>query len=169
MFSDDAADLIHHTSRGLPRAVNNLALQALVATYAANKTIVDEIPPPAPSPKSPPNNQPRHGEHQTANTTTKTPPRTSGRGLRHHRTSAPEMTPTSSSSLAVNTGHPARNERTMASHAVGAPVYAAKAAGFAAPNDQAEVTTGSARRALQKPPPALPPFCPPLRPGAQTL
>ena len=42
MFTDDAADLIHQTSRGLPRAVNNLALQALVATYVANKTIVDE-------------------------------------------------------------------------------------------------------------------------------
>jgi type II secretory pathway predicted ATPase ExeA len=42
LFSDDAADLIHQTSRGLPRAVNNLALQALVATFAANKTIVDE-------------------------------------------------------------------------------------------------------------------------------
>ena len=42
LFSDDAAALIHQTSRGLPRAVNNLALQALVATYAANKTIVDE-------------------------------------------------------------------------------------------------------------------------------
>jgi type II secretory pathway predicted ATPase ExeA len=42
LFSDDATALIHQTSRGLPRAVNNLALQALVATYAANKTIVDE-------------------------------------------------------------------------------------------------------------------------------
>jgi type II secretory pathway predicted ATPase ExeA len=42
MFSDDAAALIHQTSRGLPRVVNNIALQALVATYAANKTIVDE-------------------------------------------------------------------------------------------------------------------------------
>ena len=42
LFSDDAATLIHQTSRGLPRAVNNLALQALVATYTANKTIVDE-------------------------------------------------------------------------------------------------------------------------------
>ena len=42
LFSDDAADLIHQTSRGLPRAVNNLALQALIATFAANKTIVDE-------------------------------------------------------------------------------------------------------------------------------
>ncbi len=42
LFSDDAAALIHQTSRGLPRAINNLALQALVATYAANKTIVDE-------------------------------------------------------------------------------------------------------------------------------
>jgi len=30
------------TARGYPRAINNLALQALVATYAANKSIVDE-------------------------------------------------------------------------------------------------------------------------------
>ena len=42
LFSEDAADLIHQTSRGLPRAVNNLALQALVAAYAGNKAIVDE-------------------------------------------------------------------------------------------------------------------------------
>ncbi len=42
LFSDDAADLIHQVSRGLPRAVNNLAVQPLVAAYAANKTIVDE-------------------------------------------------------------------------------------------------------------------------------
>jgi type II secretory pathway predicted ATPase ExeA len=41
LFSDDAAALIHQTGRGLPRAVNNLGLQALIATYAANKTIVD--------------------------------------------------------------------------------------------------------------------------------
>jgi type II secretory pathway predicted ATPase ExeA len=42
LFSDDAVTLIHTTARGYPRAVNNLALQALVATYAANKSIVDE-------------------------------------------------------------------------------------------------------------------------------
>ncbi|MGH3721376.1 MAG: ExeA family protein [Pseudonocardiaceae bacterium] len=42
LFSDDATTLIHQTSRGYPRAVNNLALQALVATFAADKTIVDE-------------------------------------------------------------------------------------------------------------------------------
>ena len=42
LFSDDAAALIHQTSRGYPRAVNNLAIQALIAAYAANKTIVDE-------------------------------------------------------------------------------------------------------------------------------
>ena len=42
LFSDDAADLIHQVSRGLPRAVNNLAVQALVAAFANNKTIVDE-------------------------------------------------------------------------------------------------------------------------------
>ena len=42
LFSDDATTLIHQTSRGYPRAVNNLALQALVAAFAADKTIVDE-------------------------------------------------------------------------------------------------------------------------------
>jgi hypothetical protein len=42
LFSDDATALIHTTARGYPRAVNNLALQSLVATYAAGKAIVDE-------------------------------------------------------------------------------------------------------------------------------
>ncbi|MEV4418268.1 AAA family ATPase [Catellatospora sp. NPDC049609] len=42
LFSDDAVALIHQTSRGLPRAVNNLAIQALVAAFAADKNIVDE-------------------------------------------------------------------------------------------------------------------------------
>jgi type II secretory pathway predicted ATPase ExeA len=42
LFSDDAVAVVHHASRGLPRAVNNLALQALVATFAADKAIVDE-------------------------------------------------------------------------------------------------------------------------------
>ncbi len=37
LFSDDAVGLIHQTSRGYPRAVNNLALQALVAAFAADK------------------------------------------------------------------------------------------------------------------------------------
>jgi type II secretory pathway predicted ATPase ExeA len=34
--------LIHQTSRGYPRAVNNLAVQALVAAFASDKAIVDE-------------------------------------------------------------------------------------------------------------------------------
>jgi type II secretory pathway predicted ATPase ExeA len=42
LFSDDATALIHQTSRGYPRAVNNLAVQALIAAYAADKAIVDE-------------------------------------------------------------------------------------------------------------------------------
>jgi type II secretory pathway predicted ATPase ExeA len=42
LFSDDATTLIHTTSRGLPRAVNNLAIQALIAAYADRKAIVDE-------------------------------------------------------------------------------------------------------------------------------
>src|SRR5262249_13251428 len=42
LFTDDAVALIHNPARGYPRAVNNLALQALVATFAANKSLVDE-------------------------------------------------------------------------------------------------------------------------------
>jgi len=42
LFSDDAIGLIHEVSRGLPRQVNNLALQSLIAAFTANKAIVDE-------------------------------------------------------------------------------------------------------------------------------
>ena len=42
LFSDDATALIHATSRGLPRAVNNLAIQSLIAAYAGRKAMVDE-------------------------------------------------------------------------------------------------------------------------------
>jgi type II secretory pathway predicted ATPase ExeA len=42
LFSDDATALIHQTSRGYPRAVNNIAIASLLAAYAASKAIVDE-------------------------------------------------------------------------------------------------------------------------------
>lgn len=42
LFSDDAITLLHQASRGIPRALNNLATQALVAAYADHKAIVDE-------------------------------------------------------------------------------------------------------------------------------
>ncbi len=42
LFSDDAITRIHKASRGLPRAVNNLAVQALIAAYAAGASIVDD-------------------------------------------------------------------------------------------------------------------------------
>jgi type II secretory pathway predicted ATPase ExeA len=42
LLSDDAVAVIHHASRGLPRAVNNLAIQSLIATFAADKAMVDE-------------------------------------------------------------------------------------------------------------------------------
>lgn len=42
LFSDDAVALVHQVSRGLPRMVNNLAVQSLVAAFAANKSMVDE-------------------------------------------------------------------------------------------------------------------------------
>jgi len=42
LFSNDATDLIHQVSRGLPRAVNNLAVAALIAAYTTGRNIVDE-------------------------------------------------------------------------------------------------------------------------------
>jgi type II secretory pathway predicted ATPase ExeA len=42
LFSDDAITQIHEASRGKPRTLNNLALAALIATYATGKKIVDQ-------------------------------------------------------------------------------------------------------------------------------
>ena len=42
LFSDDAITAIHQASRGYPRAVNNLAVGSLIATYAADKSIDDQ-------------------------------------------------------------------------------------------------------------------------------
>ena len=42
LFSDDATALIHQVARGLPGAVNNLAVQALIAAHATKKAIVDD-------------------------------------------------------------------------------------------------------------------------------
>jgi type II secretory pathway predicted ATPase ExeA len=42
LFSDDALALIHQQARGMPRAVNNLAIQSLVAAFLDSKAIVDE-------------------------------------------------------------------------------------------------------------------------------
>ena len=42
LFSSDAITLIHNASRGYPRAVNNLGVNALTAAFARDSTIVDE-------------------------------------------------------------------------------------------------------------------------------
>jgi type II secretory pathway predicted ATPase ExeA len=42
MFTDDAVGLIHTVSRGLPRLINTLAVQSLIAAFAASKSLVDE-------------------------------------------------------------------------------------------------------------------------------
>ncbi|MDL9949033.1 AAA family ATPase [Gordonia sp. ABSL11-1] len=42
LFSSDAVSLIHNAARGHPRAVNNLAVHALTAAFAAKSAIVDE-------------------------------------------------------------------------------------------------------------------------------
>jgi len=45
LFSDDALGLIHQVSLGPPRAVNNLAVQALVAAFAPNSSSSNVSPP----------------------------------------------------------------------------------------------------------------------------
>lgn len=42
LFADDAVTLIHDTSRGYPRTINNLAVHALLAAFADGKAIVDQ-------------------------------------------------------------------------------------------------------------------------------
>jgi len=42
LFTDDATALIHESGRGKPRAVNRLALAALIAACAAGKNLIDE-------------------------------------------------------------------------------------------------------------------------------
>ena len=42
LFSADAVTLIHNASRGYPRAINNLAVNALTSAFARNSSIVDE-------------------------------------------------------------------------------------------------------------------------------
>src|SRR6266851_5682624 len=42
LFSDDAVRAIHAHARGMPRAINRLAITALLAAYTTGKTIVDE-------------------------------------------------------------------------------------------------------------------------------
>jgi type II secretory pathway predicted ATPase ExeA len=42
LFNTDAIELIHHTSRGLPRQINNLAIAALTAAYFHSNPVVDE-------------------------------------------------------------------------------------------------------------------------------
>ncbi len=42
LFSDDAIARIHKAGRGLPRAINNLAVQALVSAYAERSAMVDD-------------------------------------------------------------------------------------------------------------------------------
>lgn len=42
LFTDDAAALIHTAARGYPRAVNNVAIAALVAAFTAGSALVDE-------------------------------------------------------------------------------------------------------------------------------
>ena len=41
LFADDAIELLHRSGRGIPRQLNNLATQALIACFAEQKATVD--------------------------------------------------------------------------------------------------------------------------------
>jgi type II secretory pathway predicted ATPase ExeA len=53
LFSDDAVRAIHAHARGMPRAINRLAVTALLAACTAGKTIADESSAAPPSPRTP--------------------------------------------------------------------------------------------------------------------
>jgi hypothetical protein len=63
LFSEDAIALIHNASRGHPSAINNLALHALTAAFAADHASSTRKPPASPSPKSQSRRGPHHHAH----------------------------------------------------------------------------------------------------------
>lgn len=42
IFSDDAISLVHKASGGIPRRINNLSIQSLMAGFSEKKSIIDE-------------------------------------------------------------------------------------------------------------------------------
>lgn len=42
LFSDDAVSLIHRSSNGIPRKINNICTQSLIAGFLEKKNIIDE-------------------------------------------------------------------------------------------------------------------------------
>ena len=79
LFSDDAVTLIHNTSRGYPRAVNNLAVNPS-SPRSPRKAIVDEKAARTASP-SPRRLTTRHPADNTDTPTTKAPPGHPRRGF----------------------------------------------------------------------------------------
>src|SRR5260370_22988400 len=51
LFSDDAVRAIHGHARGMPRAINRLAVTALLAAYTTGKTIPHQSSPRPPIPQ----------------------------------------------------------------------------------------------------------------------
>ena len=109
LFSDDATALIHQTSRGYPRAVNNLAAPSPRRRVRRRQSHRRRVLHP----------RRRHRGHHRMTTTTRHPddhgatpttrprPAPRRRGLLTSTTSAPSMTPPSASSAAANTEHAA--------------------------------------------------------------
>ena len=86
LFSDDAVRVIHSHARGMPRAINRLAVTALLAACTDGKAIADEKPPAPPSPRKPP---PRQTDHHDDTPSTRAPPGTRPAGLTSPRPRPP--------------------------------------------------------------------------------
>jgi hypothetical protein len=105
LFTDDATALIHESGRGKPRAVNRLALAALIAACAAGKNLVDEASArsavtetsQAPTPR-------RHPDHRRDTPTTQPRSKPAERGYFTAQPASPAKTPPCARSVTRNTG-----------------------------------------------------------------
>ena len=95
-----AITLIHNAARGYPRAVNNLAINALTAAFARGSSIVDEKA--ARIAISETGADERHRAEHPVTQPTKAPPATSARGLSTRRSSATRMTASCARSTTEN-------------------------------------------------------------------
>jgi hypothetical protein len=109
VFSDDAIGLIHNASRGYRRAVNNLALHALTAAFAAEHAIVDERSPVSRSTKTPRTKPDSRQPDEHTISTPFTAPLTTRRGaVLITQSSSTPIAPSSSSRVTRNpSGRPA--------------------------------------------------------------
>ena len=81
LFTADAVTLIHNASRGYPRAINNLGVNALTSAFARETSIVDEKVARIAISETGATDRHYHHTDQRGSKPTTAPSATSGRGL----------------------------------------------------------------------------------------